>query len=112
MNYSGGLNTPDLSNGQTSVVLLPNGLVFKCHLNARVPFEYWTSEYQTSESLLFTCFRYSDVHFSDPHCIILLVLYLLLYNYDIDGPSHVGRVDFAVPFFEGAVDPIKVRDEI
>ena len=32
-------------------------------LNTDLPFEYQTSEYWTSESLLFRCFRYSD-----PHC--------------------------------------------
>ena len=57
------------------VVRSLNGLLCECHLNTRlnlvrysnaglnteIPFEYRTSEYQTSESLLFRCFRYSDV---------------------------------------------------
>ena len=38
----------------------PNG-----GLNTKKPFEYQTSEYRTSESLLFRCFCYSD-----PHCIL------------------------------------------
>ena len=45
------------------VVWIPNN-----HLNT-----YWTSEYQTSESLLFRCFHYSDVCYSDPHCIQMVV---------------------------------------
>ncbi len=38
--------------------------------------------------------------------------HLLLYNDDIDGPGHVGRVDVAVPLLEGAVDPVEVRNKI
>ena len=34
-----------------------------------LPIEYRTSEYRTSKSLLFRSFCYSDVPFSDPHCI-------------------------------------------
>ena len=74
----------------SKVVRPPNGLLFKCHLNTwlnlvwysdhhfLIPdwylngglntelFEYWTSEYRTSESSLFRCFCYSDVCYSDP----------------------------------------------
>ena len=32
-------------------------------LNTKLPFEY-----QTSKSLLFRCFHYSDVRYPDPHC--------------------------------------------
>ena len=66
----------------SKVVRSPNGLLFECHLNTglnfvrysngglntELPFEYRTSEYQTSESSLFRCFHYSDVCYSDPHC--------------------------------------------
>ena len=33
----------------------------------RPPYEYPTSEYWTSKSILFRCFCYSDVPYSDPH---------------------------------------------
>ena len=33
---------------------------------------YWASEWRTSESSFFRCFLYSHVHYSDPHCIIIL----------------------------------------
>ena len=46
-------------------------------LNIKLPFGYWTSEYQTSENLLFICFCYSDIRNSDPHWIFNL--YLTLY---------------------------------
>ena len=29
---------------------------------------HWASKEQISKSLLFRCFPYSDVHYSDPHC--------------------------------------------
>ena len=51
------------SEYQTSLVLkwtkkgwMPNGLVFECHLNIRLPFEY-----KTSKSLSFRCFCFSDI---------------------------------------------------
>ena len=42
-------------------------------LNTELPFEYQTSEYPTSGSSLFKCFRYSGVCYSDPHCTYLNV---------------------------------------
>ena len=51
------------------IVQSPNGLFFYSNggLNTQLPFEYWT-EYQTSESSLFRCLRYSDVRYWDSHC--------------------------------------------
>ena len=43
-------------------------------LNTELPFEYRTSEYRTSKSSLFRCFRYSDVRYSDPHCNLTFTL--------------------------------------
>ena len=55
----------------SQVVRLLNGSLFeyrtKFSLVFRPPFEYRTSEYQTSES-----FQYSNVRYSDPHFISLL----------------------------------------
>ena len=71
----------------SKVVHLPNGLLSQCHLNTglnlvrysdhhlntRPVFKWWseyqTSEYRTSESSFLRCFCYSDVRYSDPHCI-------------------------------------------
>ena len=69
----------------SKVVQLPNGPLFESHLNTglnlvcysngglntRLPFEYRTSEYRTSESSFYRCFHYSDVCYSDLNCIRL-----------------------------------------
>ena len=69
-NYSEDLNT--------RVVQYLNGLkLSNCQmvrywnsgLNTRLPYEYQTTEYWTSKSLFFRCFRYSDVRYSNPRCI-------------------------------------------
>ena len=67
-----GLGLQWRSEYQTSSVFkwlrgwMPNGPVFKCHLNTE-PFEI-----RTSKSLVFKCFQYSNCQYSDPHCTLFI----------------------------------------
>ena len=54
----------DLNSGQFVHYFLAQWLIGASHLN-----NGW-SEYRTSKSLLFRCFRYSDVCYSGPHCML------------------------------------------
>ena len=59
---------------------------------------YWASEWRTSESSFFRCFLYSHVHYSDPHCIIILCCSNLMWRCFFQGaylpPKKVGGSHF------------------